>query len=69
MAQNENKRVRDQGQQKNAKNEVQSEARRRASEQGRAWKTMTADERKSLRQEARKALKEAKGSIVADSGA
>jgi hypothetical protein len=69
MAQNENKRVRDQGQQKNAKNEVQSEARRRASEQGRDWKTMTADERKSLRQEARKALKEAKGSIVAGSGA
>ena len=69
MARNENTRDNDQGQQKNAKNEVQSEARRRASERGRDWKTMTADERKALRQEARKALKEAKGSTVADSGA
>jgi hypothetical protein len=56
MVEKKGKGLPDQGQQKN-KDGVKTEARRRATEQGRDWESMSKEERKTFRQEARASLK------------
>ena len=56
MDQKKERGLQDQGRDKNAASDIKTEARRRASEQGRDWKTMSKEERKAFKQEARAAL-------------
>ena len=56
MVEKKGKGLPDQGQQKN-KDDIKTEARRRATEQGRDWDSISKEERKTFRQEARASLK------------